>query len=122
MKRLPERVKRRIIEHLACYHSPKEVADLIEEEFDVHLTSRHVRAYDPTSFQFAAAPCWIEYFSATRRRFEQEIGEVPIAHRAYRLRRLGKLFEQAKEEGRYHDAIACLEQAAKEVGNWFIRR
>lgn len=98
------------------------MAELIQQEFDVTLTSRHVRAYDPTSFQFAAALRWIEYFKAARRRFECEIGQIPIAHRAVRLRRLWQLHERALDFGRRDEARACLEQAAKEMGNWYVRR
>ena len=58
MRRLTEKVKRRIVEHLACYHSPAEVTRLIEEEFGITLTARHVRAYDPTSPQCTAAQRW----------------------------------------------------------------
>ena len=47
MKRLPEAIKKRIVEHLACFQKPADVVELIAEEFDVTLTPRHVRAYDP---------------------------------------------------------------------------
>ena len=116
MNRLPEVVKRRIVEHLACYYSPAEVVKLIHEEFDVVLTLRHVRAYDPSTFQFAGGPRWQGYHAQARKRFENETAEIPISHRAYRLRRLGQIHDRALESGALIVAMNALEQAAKEVG------
>lgn len=121
MRRIPEAIKRRLVELLGCYYTPSEVARLIHQEFDMLLTARHVRAYDPTSFQFVAARRWEEYFWAARKRFEQEIADVPIAHRAFRLRRLTVLFDRAFEKGDLTEARSCLEQAAKEVGERYRR-
>lgn len=120
MKRLPDPIKRRIVEHLACFHSPAEVVDLIRQEFDVKLTTRHVRAYDPTSFQCVASTRLRAYHAVVRERLACEIAEIPIAHRAFRLRQLQKIYEQAHDEGNIVAAANALEQAAKEVGNMFV--
>lgn len=121
MRRLSNAIKRRIVEHLACYQSHAEVAELIASEFDVTLTPRHVRAYDPTSFQFAGSHRWLDYFQLVRKRCEQELGEVAIARRIYRIRRLQRILDQAMERGDYRLALKTLEQAAKEMGNWYVR-
>jgi hypothetical protein len=92
------------------------VVDLIAQEFDINLTPRHVRAYDPTSFQYAGSHLWLEYHQLVRGRYQEEIGEIAITHRAYRLRRLQHLYEIADEKGELRNAAAILEQAAKEVG------
>ena len=122
MRRLPEAVKRRIVEHLACYNTPNDVADLIEKEFGISLTARHVRTYDPTCFQFAASARYIELHAVVRKRFEQEVAKVPIAHRAFRLRRLNQIHEAAFDRGDLTTAAQALEQAAKEVGNMFVNQ
>jgi hypothetical protein len=93
MKRLSEAIKRRIVEHLACFRTHAEASELIREEFDVSLTSRHVRAYDPMCFQFAGGRKWEEYHGLVRKRFETEIGDIPIAHRAFRLRKLQRMLD-----------------------------
>lgn len=121
MKRLPEPVKRRIVEHLACYQSPAEVTRLIEEEFGIPLTARHVRAYDPTSSQCTVAQRWVDYHWATRERFRNEAAYIPITHRAFRLYQLQQIFDDAFERGNLRLAAKVLEQAAKEMGNWFVR-
>lgn len=121
MKRLPEPVKRRIVEHLACYQSPAEVTRLIEEEFGITLTARHIRAYDPTSPQCTAAQRLVDYHRATRERFRTESADIPITHRAFRLHRLQQALDDAFDRGNLHLAAKLLEQAAKEMGNWFVR-
>ena len=121
MRRLPDAIKRRIVEHLACYQSHAEVVDLISGEFDVTLTPRHVRAYDPMSFQFAGSHRWMDYYLIVRERCNKELGEVAIAHRAYRIRQLQRILDLAMERGEVRLALKILEQAAKEMGNWFVR-
>ncbi|BDI59529.1 DUF2280 domain-containing protein [Qipengyuania nanhaisediminis] len=128
MKRLSETIKKRIVEHLACFQTPADVVGLIAEEFDVTLTPRHVRAYDPASFQFAAAPRWLEYHAAVRKRYQQEIGQVAIAHRTVRLNRLQQIVDVALEkvaEGgddwleAAEQVRKAVEAAAKDVGDWY---
>lgn len=121
MRRLPEAVKRRIVEHLACHQSHTEVAALILEEFGLTLTPRHVRVYDPHSFQFAASHQWVDYHYAVRQRFRSELGSIAIYHKAVRLQRLEELYLGAAEKGDGRQAAKLLEQAAKEVGNFFER-
>lgn len=117
MNRLSEAIKRRIVEYLACYHTHAEVTDLIREEFDVALTPRHVRAYDPTSFQFVGSHRWLDYHQLVRNRCAQEVGAIAISHGAYRLRQLQRLFDKAWDHGDTRQALSLLEQAAKEMGN-----
>lgn len=121
MRRLSDAVKRRIVEHLACYSSHAEVVELIADEFAVTLTPRHVRAYDPTSFQYVGSHRWLGYFQTVRDRCALKLGDIAIAHRAYRVRQLQRIYEKAIDGGNYRLALATLEQAAKEMGNWYVR-
>lgn len=119
MRRLPETVKRRIVEHLACFHTYAEVARLIAAEFDLPITPRHVRAYDPLSFQFAGSERWLDYHQLVRQGYVNEAGRIAIAHRTFRLARLQGLLDAAFDRGDARIAAAILEQAAKEVGGLF---
>jgi len=130
MKRLPEAIKKRIVEHLACFQKPADVVKLIAEEFDVSLTPRHVRAYDPASFQFAASYRWLEYHAAVRERYREEIGKDAIAHRRYRLAQLQRTVDVALSimdkggDGRLEASEQirkAVETAAKEVGDFYVR-
>ena len=119
MQRLTKDMKRRIVEHLACYRSHAETATLLNEEFGISLTLRHVRAYDPSTFQFAGSAHWIDYHRLVREKFAMEIQSIAISHRAYRLNRLQELFYDAKDNGHLRQAAKILEQAAKEVGYYY---
>lgn len=121
MKRLSDAVKRRIVEHLACYSTNAEIADLISNEFAVTVTPRHVRAYDPTSPQFAGSQRWLDYHQTVRERCAQAVGDVAIANRTYRMQQLQKILERALNRGDYRQALKTLEQAAKEMGNGYVR-
>ena len=116
MKRLTQDMKRRIVEHLACYRSYAETAALLRDEFGVSLTVRHIRSYDPATFQFAGSADWIDYHRLVREKFAVEIQSIAISHRAYRLNQLQELFYDAKDNGNLRQATKMLEQAAKEVG------
>ena len=119
MERLTENTKRRIVEHLACYRSHAETSQLVNEEFEISLTPRHIRAYDPNTFQFAGSQRWIDYYGLAREKFAIEIKSIAIAHRAYRLHQLQILFYDAKDNGNLRQAAKILEQAAKEVGDFY---
>ena len=119
MQRLTKDMKRRIVEHLACYCSHAETARLLDEEFGVSITLRHVRAYDPSTFQFAGSADWIDYHRLVREKFAVEIKSIAILHRAYRLNELQNLYYNAKDNGNLRQAAKMLEQAAKEVGHFY---
>ena len=119
MERLTESTKRRIVEHLACYRSHAETAQLVNEEFEISLTPRHIRAYDPNTFQYAGSQRWIDYFGLVREKFATEIQSVAISHRAFRLNEIQKLYYQAADAGNVRRAVKMLEQAAKEVGCYY---
>jgi hypothetical protein len=121
MRRLSDTVKQRIVEHLACYQTHAMVAELIADEFGITVTPRHVRAYDPTSFQFAGSPRWVDYHQTIRKRFTQEIGQIAIAQRTYRLTQIQAIFDDASDRGNCRQAMKALEQAAKEMGPWSER-
>jgi len=121
MRRLSEDIKRRIVEHLACFRTHAEVVMLIGEEFEVTLTPRHVRAYDPTSCQFAGSARWLDHYRHVRKRCTDEVGEIAIAYRTFRLRRLTELHDKAIETGNLKEARKVLEQVAKEMGNYYVR-
>lgn len=130
MRRLSDAVKRRIVEHLACFATHREVVEFVAEEFDVAITPRHVRAYDPCSFQFAASQRWVDYHRLVRDRCREELDTIAIRHRAYRLHRLQQLHDRAMDEAfaesgknlrAMREAAATLEQAAKEVGDWYTK-
>ncbi|EHK65287.1 hypothetical protein KYC_17372 [Achromobacter arsenitoxydans SY8] len=82
-----------------------------------------VAQYDPTKVAGQKlAKKWADLFEATRKRFREEVAEIPIADQAFRLRALGKIYERHISRGNVVGAAGVLEQAAKEVGGAFTNR
>lgn len=124
MAKLDDPVKEFIVQALACYDTPQQVADAVREEFGVEVTRMQVQAYDPTKSRGAdrLSKRLKAIFEATRKAFLEETAKVPIASQVYRLRNLQRLFEKAQARGNMALAAALIEQAAKEVGGAFTNR
>jgi hypothetical protein len=121
MPKLTQEQQRFIVEHLAQYHSPQEVADLVQEEFGIVLPRSHVRAYNPEQVPTVAAK-WRAIFVAARAAFLKAVEASPIAHRPFRLRELESLYRRAKARGADALAASFLKQAAEEVCDVFTNR
>lgn len=123
MAALKDSHKHFIVQRLACYDTPSEVAQAVAEEFRVEIDRSQVAKYDPTGVASRGlGKKWKVLFWETRERFEAEMDQVPIAHRAYRMRELHKAYQEAKRKKNYPLAAQLLEQAAKERGEMFTNR
>lgn len=123
MATLNDAVKRFIVQALACYDTPTQVAEAVKEEFGIDVPRSQVGAYDPTKVGGKdLSKKWSDIFHETRERFRREVAEIPIADQAYRLRQLGRLFDRTAKSGNTALAAQLLEQAAKESGGSFTNR
>lgn len=123
MAKLNEAEQRFIVQALACYDTPTQVADAVKEEFGLEVTRQQVAAYDPTKVTSKAlAKKWRDLFASTRERFRKEVAEIPIADQAYRLRQLHRMVQEAMRRKNIVLAASLLEQAAKEQGGMFTNR
>lgn len=123
MAKLNDAHKRFIVQALACWDSPQEVADAVKVEFGLDVHRSQVAQYDPTKAAGRAmGKQWIQLFNDTRQRFRQEVAEIPIADQAFRLRALGKIYDRHISRGNVVGAAAVLEQAAKEAGGLFTNK
>lgn len=120
MPALNEDQKRFIVQGLACFRTPSEVAEAVKEEFGVEVPREQVRNYNPLQVDVAAK--WRALFVETRERFLADIAEIGIAHQSFRLRELLDLYQQAKRSRNAMLAASLLEQAAKERGGMFTNR
>jgi hypothetical protein len=120
MAKLTEEQKTFIVQQLACFDSPSQVAAAFFEEFGVKIERMQVAQYNP---ERAAAKTvhekWKAIFYATREAFLEASSRVPIAQQSYRLRSLQRLHDLAVERKNAALAAQLLEQAAKEVGGAF---
>ncbi|MEC6413528.1 DUF2280 domain-containing protein [Achromobacter xylosoxidans] len=123
MAKLADAHKSYIVQALACWDTPSQVAEAVKEEFGLDVPRMQVAQYDPTKVAGKdLAKKWRDLFEATRKRFREEVAEIPIADQAYRLRQLGKIYERHISHGNVIGAAGVLEQAAKEVGGAFTNR
>ena len=123
MAALKNEVKSFIVQALACFDTPSQVAEAVKNEFGVVLSRQQVETHDPTkSSGKGLAEKWQTLFHDTRKRFREETADIPIANRAYRLRALGRMAEKAESMKNMALTAQLLEQAAKETGDVYVNR
>src|SRR4051812_33570805 len=88
---LPPNVKIFVVQRLACFDRPSEVAKAVKEEFQLEISRQRVHYYDPTTKLGAAlAPELKELFAKSRKAFLADIDSIPIANKAVQLRALDR--------------------------------
>lgn len=122
MADLTDEQKREIVEALACYRDVPSIIRAFHIEYGITLDRKQVGRYDPTRPYFAGSEKWREVFEARRRAYMEDISDVPVAHRGYRLNMLQRGVEAAEKAGNWLLAARLLEQAAKEVGGVFTNQ
>ncbi|WP_175776625.1 DUF2280 domain-containing protein [Burkholderia anthina] len=123
MTKLSDDAKSLIVRRLACYDTPKQVADAVKEEFEIDVSRQQCAAYDPTKHSGRSlGEKWRLVFEETRRSFLADAAQVPIANLAVRLRRLERILVEAEKRGNAVLVLQALEQAAKEVGGTFTNK
>lgn len=123
MAALTENVKAFIVQALACFDTPTQVAEAVKEEFGLDVTRQQVAAYDPTKrASHGLAKKWQAIFHATRKSFLEETAAIPIANQSFRLKALQRMYEKTSSRGNYGMAAQLIEQAAKEAGGMFVNR
>jgi hypothetical protein len=120
---LPGHVKTYIIQRLARYDTPTQVAKGVKDDFGIEVTRQRVHYYDPTSRMGAGLPQELKaLFEATREKFLKDPPKSPIASSTYRLAVLQRALELAETRGQLPEVRAALEAAAKEVGGAFTNK
>lgn len=123
MAALNNEIKAFIVQALACFDSPSQVATAVKEGFGVVVSRQQVETHDPTrKSSKGLAKRWVTLFEDTRSGFRTEMVKEPIANRSMRLRALGRMFEEAEARGHLVLAMKIMEQAAKECGDIYTNR
>lgn len=100
----------------------RQVAEAVKDEYDLDVAGMQVARYGPTKVAgegLAKKRC--DLFEATRRRFREEVAEIPIADEALPAY-LGKIYERAHEPMKLRGAVGVLEQAPKETAGAFTNK
>ncbi|HAT7684798.1 DUF2280 domain-containing protein [Enterobacter cloacae] len=123
MAALSPEVKAFIVQALACFDTPTQIASQVKQEFGLDISIQQVSSYDPTkAIAKNLGQKWIDLFNATRTRFQTELSDIPIANKAYRLRALNRMMTSAEKIRNMALAASLMEQAAKEVGDAYSNK
>ncbi|MBF8461784.1 DUF2280 domain-containing protein [Klebsiella michiganensis] len=123
MAALKPEVKAAIVQMLACYDTLSIVVGAIQKDYGIKVTPQQVESHDPTKVSGKGlAKKWVDLFNATRERFQNEISDIPIANKAYRLRVLNRMAVNAENMKNYGMTAQLLEQAAKDVGDVYTNK
>lgn len=123
MAALPTMAKIMIVQGLACYEAPSRIAALVKQDFGIIVTRQQISAYNPeNTMAEKLSKKWVDLFNATRARFQNEISDIPIANKAYRLRMLDRMANRAEEVKNYGLTAQLLGQAAKECGDAYTNK
>lgn len=123
MAALKPEVRAFIVQELACFDTPSQIVESVQKEFKVQVTRQQVASHDPTKAAGKGlAQKWVDLFNATRDRFLNEISDIPIANKAYRLRALDRMMTKAEGMRNMALAASLMEQAAKECGDAYTNK
>lgn len=123
MAALKPEIKAFIVQSVACFDTPSQVVESVLKEFGVQITRQQVEQNDPTKVSGKGlAQKWVDLFNRTRDRFLNEISDIPIANKAYRLRVLQRMSTTAEGMKNLGMTAQLLEQAAKEVGDAYSNK
>ncbi len=114
MAALKEPVKMFIVQSLACFETPQQVADAVEEIYKIKIDRKQCHSYDPTKYAGRNLSKKLkDLFKQTRKEFRENIDDIAIANKAFRLRELQKMYEDSGKNKRAKQNL--LKQAFQET-------
>lgn len=94
MAALKEPVKMFIVQSLACFETPQQVVEAVKQEYGIEITRQQVALYDPTKVAGRNLSKKLKkLFESTRKNFRENVEDIPIANKAFRLRELQKMYD-----------------------------
>lgn len=123
MPALKNHQKMFVVQRLAWFDSPTEVANAVKDEFNLVVDRSQIAQYDPTTQSGRELGIKLqEFFFDQRRKFLADIEQIPLANKTVRVRELSKLFYAARQRNNTVLAASLCEQIAKEVGNFYTNK
>lgn len=114
MAALKEPVKMFIVQSLACFETPQQVADSVEETYKIKIDRKQCHSYDPTKYAGRNLSKKLkDLFYETRKKFQENILDIPIANKAFRLKELQNMYEDSGRNKRAKQNL--LKQAFQET-------
>ncbi len=121
-KKLTDEVRAFIVQRLATFDTPSEVAHAVKDEFGIEITKQGVYAYHPGRAGTELAKKWVELFHATRKAFIEQGAEIGVRYQNVRINMLGRAAKKAEAAKNFALMGQLLEQVAKETANAYQPR
>lgn len=122
MPRLSEDLKTFIVQRLAMYDTPTEVALAVKETYGLDVNRQTIQVYDPTVGVDRPGKKYIAMFHETRAHFLESTAEIPVAQRSVRLRWLDQDIRRLRGKGNVIAAAQLMKQAAEDIGGSYTNR
>lgn len=121
MAALKEPVKMFIVQSLACFETPQQVVEAVKQEYKLEISRQQVALYDPTKVAGRNLSKKLkDLFNRTRKDFRENIEDIAIANKAFRLRELQKMYEDSGRNKRVKQNL--LKQAFQETDGRVTRQ
>lgn len=121
MAALKEPVKMFIVQSLACFETPQQVVEAVKQEYKLEISRQQVALYDPTKVAGRNLSKKLkDLFNRTRKDFRENIEDIAIANKAFRLRELQKMYEDSGRNKRAKQNL--LKQAFQETDGRVTRQ
>ena len=121
MAALKEPVKIFIVQSLACFETPLQVVEAVKQDFNIEITRQQVAVYDPTKVAGRNLSKKLkELFERTRKDFRENIEDIAIANKAFRLNELQKMYNESGKNKRLKQNL--LKQAFQETDGRVTRQ
>ena len=93
MAALKEPVKMFIVQSLACFETPQQVADAVMQRYGIEIDRRQCENYDPTKYAGRNLSKKLkDLFDRTRKDFRENIEDIPIANKAFHFKELQQMY------------------------------
>ncbi|MDM1282395.1 DUF2280 domain-containing protein [Acinetobacter towneri] len=94
MAALKEPVKIFIVQSLACFETPQQVADAVKQRFGIEIQRQQCENYDPTKYSGRNLSKKLkDLFEKTRKDFKTNIEDIPVANKAFHFKELQKMYD-----------------------------
>ena len=114
MAALKEPVKMFIVQSLACFETPQQVVEAVKQEYKIEITRQQVALYDPTKVAGRNLSKKLkDLFERTRKDFRENVEDIAIANKAFRLSELQKMYDDSGRNKRAKQNL--LKQAFQET-------
>jgi hypothetical protein len=121
--KLTDEQKEYVVERLAAFDSPAEIAKDLLQDFDVAITRQSIEFYDPTKVNGRNCPeRWKALFFARRQEIIDGNARLGAVHQMVRIRWLERMATAAMAQGNHAIAVRILERIHKEVGAGVAKR